>query len=150
MICKTSWRFRGVHIRHTHRLISKPCSGVTQFQSKNVLKEPASSNSTCFPAFSAVVCCTSSCAFVLNDLQHLLGTFFSQLDAKLTCLLMVFNAWCPNQNVKHASKVWLVMCLSNLLLEHFFLLEKDWLTLLEIRLLLKRCEAATFTLASKV
>ena len=66
-------------------------------------------------------------------------------------LLMVSNAWCPNEDVKlDASKDWLVMCLPNLLLEHFFLLEKDWLTLLEIRLLLKRCEAATFTLASKV
>jgi hypothetical protein len=66
-------------------------------------------------------------------------------------LLMVCYAWCPNEDVKlDASKDWLVMCLPNLLLEHFFLLEKDWLTLLEIRLLLKRCEAATFTLASKV
>ena len=64
---------------------------------------------------------------------------------------MVFNAWCPNQNVNlDTCKVWLVMCLSNLLLEHFFLLEKDWLSLLEIRLFLKKWEAATFTLASKV
>ena len=79
MISKTNWRFRGVHVRHTHRH-SKPCSGVTQFQSKNVLKEPASSSSTCFSAFSAVVCCTSSCAFVLNDLQHLQGTLFLAID----------------------------------------------------------------------
>ena len=113
---------------------------------KTFLKAPASSSSTCFSAFTAVVCCTSSFAFVLNDLQHLLGTCLITIT-----LLMVFNAWCPNQNVNlDTCKVWLVMCLSNLLLEHFFLLEKDWLSLLEIRLFLKKWEAVTFTLASKV
>ena len=48
------------------------------------------------------------------------------------------------------SNVWLAMCLSNLLLEQFFILEEDWLPLLEIHLLLKRSEAATFTHAFKV
>ena len=42
------------------------------------------------------------------------------------------------------------MCLSNLLLEQFFILEEDWLILLEIRLLLRKSEAATFTHAFKV
>ena len=55
------------------------------------------------------------------------------------------------QHVKFdTSNVWLAMCLSNLLLEQFFILEEDWLPLLEIRLLLKRSEAATFTHAFKV
>ena len=50
------------------------------------------------------------------------------------------------QHVKfNTSNVWLAMCLSNLLLEQFFILEEDWLPLLEIRLLLKRSEAATVT-----
>ena len=55
------------------------------------------------------------------------------------------------QHVKFdTSNVWLAMCLSNLLLEQFFILEEDWLPLLEIRLLLKRSEAATVTHAFKV
>ena len=55
------------------------------------------------------------------------------------------------QHVKFDTpNVWLAMCLSNLLLEQFFILEEDWLPLLEIHLLLKRSEAATVTHAFKV
>ena len=98
MLCKTIWGFCGVHIRH--RRHSKPCSGVSQFQVKTdeeKMKAPASSSSTCFSAFSAAVCCRSSCAFVQNDIQHLLRMLV--LHLRTINLLKVFSSSCENQNV---------------------------------------------------
>ena len=130
-------------MRLTNRHMIKPWVYAIPSEKNANMKAPASSSSTCFSAFSAAVCCWSSCTFLLNDLQYFLGTCFHNYPAE-GVQFMVSKSKCQ----AHFQS--LVMCLSNLLLEHFFLLEKDWLTLLEIRLLLKRCEAATFTLASKV
>ena len=88
-------------MRLTNRHMIKPWVYAIPSEKNANMKAPASSSSTCFSAFSAAVCCWSFCTFLLNDSQYFLGTFFT------ITLLRVFNSWCPNQNVKHTSKVWL-------------------------------------------
>ena len=88
-------------MRLTNRHMIKPWVYAIPSEKNANMKAPASSSSTCFSAFSAVVCCWSFCTFLLNDSQYFLGTCFT------ITLLRVFNSWCPNQNVKHACKVWL-------------------------------------------
>ena len=144
MISKTSWGFESMHTHETHQPTHDQAMSLRNSKWKKCKHE-----STCLLQFNLLLSIFSRC--LLLKLLYLLTkrlaifsrNFFHNYPAE-GVQFMVSKSKCQ----AHFQS--LVMCLSNLLLEHFFLLEKDWLTLLEIRLLLKRCEAATFTLASKV